>query len=61
MVFAVILVATAFFWSRIPTIVSGRFQCESLDTRRNRNTSRAASLVAPQIEQSAMVAAASSL
>jgi hypothetical protein len=61
MVFAVILVATALVWSRIPTIVSGRFQFQFRDPSHNRSTSSAAPLPGRQVEQSATVPAASPL
>jgi hypothetical protein len=61
MVFELILIATAFVWSRIPAIVSGRFQFVSRDTRRNRSTGTGVLLLAPRIEPSAMAPAASSL
>jgi hypothetical protein len=51
MAFEIILVATAFFWWRIPTIVSGRFERNFPDIRirRNRSTGTGVSLLASQI------------
>jgi hypothetical protein len=58
MAFGIILIATAFLWARIPTIVSGRFQYQFPDTRRDRSTGRAVPLRAVQIQPGAMVTAA---